>query len=559
MNNYITLVDKIYELKSTHKNEIFLRQPHGNTWDEFTYDEIITEALRLVTAMKEAGLEKGDKVGIYSKNCYQWILTELAIMLGGFITVPFYANLVGDPLRQVIDLSGIKLLFVGKLENWSQAKPAIPEDLPVIRFSHYPGNDLVDTGTVWDDFIRDKAPDSENFRPGLDDIWAIFYTSGTTGVPKGVVMPYGSPARLMVDQQGKYNSFNLNPPGKNTFLSYLPLNHIAEQALIITGGIYNEGQISFVESLDSFSKNLADVQPSVFLAVPRIWTKFQQGILAKMPEKKLNTLLKIPIISSLVKKKIKKALGLSNTKLVISGASALPAATSSWFQKIGINIQETFGMTESMGVVMIQPRNDIRLGSSGKKLEEGHIKIHPDTGEILVKYPWMFTEYYNESELTLASFDEAGFYKTGDTGEIDTDGYLKVKGRVKDTFKTAKGEFIVPTPIEDKFAGNPLIEQLCLVGLGMPQPMGLIRLSDLSKDLSTEEIKNSLLNTMKEANQQLHRHEGIEKLICISDPWSVENGMLTPTLKIKRNVVHDTYKDQYETWYRQEEKIILNA
>lgn len=557
MNTYPTLVDKVYELEANLPNEVFLRQPRGDEWDEYSYAESVAEARRLVAGMKAAGLQKGDKVGIYSKNCYQWILSEIAIMIGGFVTVPFYSNLVGDPLKEVIDLSGIKMLFVGKLENWADAKAAVPENLPVVRFGHYEGSAVVDSGTAWDEFIKDKQPDQENFRPSPDDIWSIFYTSGTTGVPKGVVMPYSAPANLMMGQEAVHNNFNLSDPGKNVFFSYLPLNHIAEQALVVTGGIYNEGQISFAESLESFTKNLADVQPSVFLAVPRIWTKFQQGVLAKMPEKKMDTLLKIPILSGLIKKKIRKALGLNNTKLVISGASALPAATSAWFQKIGIYIRETFGMTETMGVVLIQPKDDIRLGSSGRRLEEGEIKIDPETDEILVKNSWMFNEYANEPELTKESFDGEGYYKTGDTGDLDSEGYLKVKGRVKDTFKTDKGEFIVPVPIEDRFASNNLIEQLCLVGLSMPQPMGLIRLSEFCEDMDVKDIQSSLSDTLEKVNAQLQKNELIQKLICISDVWSVENGMLTPTMKIKRNVIHEAYKDQYETWFNQDEIIIM--
>lgn len=557
MNNYPTLVDKLYELESELKDEVFLRQPYGDSWDEFTYGEVVQEALRIVSAMKASGLRAGDKVGIYSKNCYQWVLSEIAIMLGGFVTVPFYANLVENSLSEVINLSGIKMLFVGKLENWEQARDSVPEKLPIVRFNHYEGSAKVDRGIEWDDFIKEHVADRENFRPKQEDIWAIFYTSGTTGVPKGVVMPYAAPANIMMAQEAVHNNFNLSDPGINKFISYLPLNHIAEQALVITGGIYNKGQISFVESLESFSKNLADVQPSVFLAVPRIWTKFKQGVLSKMPEKKLNTLLKIPIISGLIKKKIKKALGLSDTKLVISGASALPAATSAWFQKLGIDIRETFGMTETMGVVIIQPKDDIRLGSSGKRLEEGQIKIDPDTQEILVKNSWTFNGYYNEPELTKESFTYDGYYKTGDTGSLDAEGYLKVMGRVKDTFKTSKGEFIVPTPIEDKFVSNTLIEQLCIVGLGLPQPIGLIKLSEFCKEMDIEEIKNSLLSTLENVNTKLHRHEVIQKLICVADDWSVENEMLTPTQKIKRNVIHNRYNDQYERWYHHEDSVIV--
>ena len=361
----------------------------------------------------------------------------------------------------------------------------------------------------------------------------------------------------MMEQSKKHNNFKLLDPGKNRFLSYLPLNHIAEQVLIIAGGFYNEGQISFVESLESFSKNLTDVQPSVFLAVPRIWTKFRQGILAKIPEKKLETLLKIPLISMLIKKKIRKSLGLSNTKLVVSGASALPEDTISWFKKFDIKIQEAYGLTETMGIVAFDPINDMRSGKTGKRLEEGQMKIDPITEEILVKNNWMFTGYYKDPKLTKECFTTDGFYKTGDTGEIDKDDYLIVKGRVKDTFKTNKGKFIVPIPIEDLFAGNSLIEMLCLVGLRLPQPILLVNLSELSANLNEEQIKSSLVKTLNKTNDQLQRYQTIHKIVCIKEGWSMENGLLTPTLKIKRNVVHETYNKRYEDWYNNEDKIII--
>lgn len=558
MNNYPTLVDKIYELKNNSPDEIFLRQPVGKQWKEFTFHEVVSEALRMVTAMKSIGLQKGDKVGIYSKNCYEWIISEIAIMLGGYIMVPYYANLVGDALKEVILLSEIKFIFVGKLENWKQAKDAIPRDLPMVRFSHYKGNAIVESGIEWSEFVKGHKTDQENFKPQINDIWAIFYTSGTTGIPKGAMMQYAAPANLMFEQDKKHNSFNLITPGKNTFLSYLPLNHIAEQVLIIVGGIYNEGQISFVESLESFSKNLADVQPSIFLAVPRIWTKFKQGILVKIPENKLETLLKIPIVSTLIKKKIKKSLGLSNSKLVASGASALPSDTISWFQKIGIYIQEAYGLTETMGVVVFDPIDDMRLGKTGRRLEEGQMKIDPQNEEILVKNNWMFAGYYKDKNLTKACFTEDGYYRTGDTGELDKDDFLIVKGRVKDSFKTTKGKFIVPIPIEDLFAGNSLIEMLCLVGLGMPQPMLLIKLSELSSNMNNDDIKNSLNKTLDTVNNKLHGYQRIEKIICIKEEWSLNNEKLTPTLKIKRNVIHESYKNKYKEWYDHKEKIIMS-
>jgi long-chain acyl-CoA synthetase len=478
-------------------------------------------------------------------------------MLGGFVMVPYYSNLVGNALKEVIELSDIKFLFVGKLENWEQAKHAFPNDLRIVKFPHYEGNAVVSSGISWDDFLKGVEPDQENYRPSSEDIWAIFYTSGTTGVPKGAIMPYSSPANLMMEQNKKHNSFNLSDPGKNRFLSYLPLNHIAEQVLIIAGGIYNEGQISFVESLESFSKNLTDVQPSVFLAVPRIWTKFRQGVLAKIPQKKLDLLLKIPIVSILIKKKIRRSLGLSNTKLVASGASALPDDTIQWFKKLDIRIQEAYGLTETMGVVVFDPIRDMRSGKTGRCLEEGQMKIDPETDEILVKNNWMFTGYYKDPKLTKECFTTDGFYKTGDTGLLDKDDYLIVKGRVKDTFKTNKGKFIVPIPIEDLFASNSLIEMICLIGLSIPQPMALIKLSELSNNMKEEDIKSSLLKTLKHVNGQLQRYQMIHKIICIEEEWSLNNEKLTPTMKIKRNVIHESYKSNYQEWYDHEDKIMI--
>lgn len=555
MSSHPTLVDKFYDAYANIPKEVFLRQPYGDIWEEFTYDDVMNEALRLVSGMKSIGLKKGDKIGIYSKNCYQWVISEIAIMLGGFVTVPFYASLGNEGLKEVIELSGIKFLFVGKLDNWENAKNAIPDDLPIVKFSHYKGGAEVDRGIEWDDFIKDQKPDQNNYKPALDDDWAIFFTSGTTGVPKGAVMTYAAPASLWIEQGEKHQSFNLTTPGKNTFLSYLPLNHIAEQSLIVTGSIYHEGQISFVESLYTFAKNLADTQPSVFLGVPNIWNNLRQGIIKKTPN--LEALLRIPKVADQVKEKIRIAIGLNHPKLVISGASALPSTTIKWFQNIGINIQETYGMTEAMGIVILQPMNDIRLTSTGKRLEEGEIKIEPDNNEILIKNNWMFRKYYNEPVLTSESFTDDGFYKTGDTGELDADGYLSINGRVKDTFKTAKGLYIVPAPIENRFAYNELIDQICVVGIDLPQPIGLIKLSQLSKSFSLEEIKQNLMETLTKVNNQLQIYERLNKLIVISDDWTLESGILTPTNKIKRNIIQETYKELYKNWYQHNNKFVI--
>ena len=190
-------------------------------------------------------------------------------------------------------------------------------------------------------------------------------------------------------------------------------------------------------------------------------------------------------------------------------------------------------------------------------MEECQINIDPDTNEILIKSNWMFKEYFNEPELTKTSFTKDGFYKTGDTGEMDADGYLGIKGRVKDTFKTAKGLYIVPAPIENLFASNELIEQICVVGLDLPQPIGLIKLSQISTGIDIDEVKKNLLATLNKVNNELHLYERLNKLVVISDNWTLESGFLTPTNKIKRNVIQDTYKHLYEKWYQHTNKFVV--
>lgn len=558
---YKTLVDLCYHWEKASANQVFLRQPKGAIWTEYTWGETMEYARKLVTAFQDAGLQKGDKIGILSKNCAHWVISEIAIMIGGYIHVPFYATTNEKSLKELVDLSQVKLLFVGKLDEWDTVKGTVPEkeDLKIVQFPYYEGNAVVQEGISWDNFIGNKLPSQENYTPALTDIWSIFYTSGTTGTPKGVVHTYASAANILYDQEMQHGDFHLYNGQENVFFSYLPLNHIAEQVLIVTGCIYASGYISFAESIDTFQKNLVDTSPSVFLAVPRIWTKFQQGVLAKMPQKKLDLFLKIPVLSGIVKKKIKAALGLQRIKLCISGAAPMPKPLLRWYQKLGIIIQETYGLTETMGVVIINPLDDLQIDKSGKKLREAQIKIDPETEEILVKTSWLFKEYYQAEELNKEVFETDGFFHTGDTGELDSQGFLKVTGRVKDTFKTSKGKFIVPALIEDNFASNTLIEQICIVGLGLPQPIALLVLSENCESMAESDIHASLQQTLKEVNAKLASHEKVKKIICVKDPWSVENGLMTPTLKIKRNVIHKLNAEKYQDWYHCDEIIVSEA
>ncbi|MEZ4900331.1 MAG: AMP-binding protein [Spirosomataceae bacterium] len=279
-----------------------MRQPFGDQWKDFTWAETGNQVRRMATYLKSLDLPPHSNIGLVSKNCAEWIITDLAIMMSGHVSVPFYATLTADQLNHVLVHSGCSVLFVGKLDDWKGMKSGIPKGVKCISFPTYnPDKEHLQ----WNDILAKNEPLKESPVPALDDIFSIIYTSGTTGNPKGVMATFGAVAAC-VENTKEIVRYDLP---ETRFFSYLPLCHIAERNIVEATSIGTGGTIYFAESLDTFAKNLAEASPTHFLAVPRIWTKFQLGILSKMPQKKLDMFLKIPILSGIVKKKSEKDWG----------------------------------------------------------------------------------------------------------------------------------------------------------------------------------------------------------------------------------------------------------
>ncbi|MEL6850199.1 MAG: AMP-binding protein, partial [Bacteroidota bacterium] len=529
-------------------------QPFGDRWEEYTWAETGQMARKLATGLLSLGLPPRSHIGLISKNCREWVIADLAITMANFVSVPLYPTLKADSVAELIELGDIQAMFVGKIEDWDSMKAGIPDDLPLIRFPHYEGNGRIERGEEWHSFIDRHEPwqGVPEFDP--QDTWTIIFTSGTTGTPKGVVLSYGNldSTKVVVEQR---NIVNLSTEGDNVFFSFLPMNHIAERVLVEQGALHYGGTMSFAESLDSFVQNLQDVQPTFFFAVPRIWTKFQLGVLAKMPAEKLDRLLKIPLLNSLVKKRIRKGLGMGRVRGTITGAASIPEELKNWYRKIGIPMVEGYGMTENCALTSSLPPKDIRPGSVGIALPTVDMKIDPANGEIMMKAPFVMQGYYKDPEKT-AEVLEDGWLRTGDQGSIDEEGYLYITGRVKDAFKTAKGKFLVPGPIEQLFETSLDIEQLCLVGLGCPQPLLLIVPSEIGLAKSQEALKDSLAETLTQANAQLPNYQKVSTVVVVREGWDVGNDMLTPTLKVKRNQVHHRYGPFLMGWHEQGEKVI---
>ena len=346
----VTLIERFYHWEKTTPDRIFLRQPQGSQWREMTYMDAGREARKMVTALEEAGLKKGDHIGIYSKNCTHWIIADLAIMMGGFVSVPLYPNLPAEQLANLISLGDMKAIFLGKLDDWGDRAQAVPEDVVAIKFPAYPNGAEVTVGRDWDALVEGCEPHTGDYAPDPDDLWTIKFTSGTTGTPKGVMHVHRSPAAQMLNEL-KTGWIGIRHIKRLSMLSYLPLNHVGERMGVQVPSIWQGGTISFVESLDTFAQNLRDTQPTVFFSVPRIWSKFYLGVTAKIPSSRMKVLLRLPILAGLLKRKLRTELGLRDVEVAATGAAITPAFVKDFFQTLGIHLVEAYGMTEVCGAI----------------------------------------------------------------------------------------------------------------------------------------------------------------------------------------------------------------
>lgn len=553
MNQPKTLLEYFYNWEEKTPNEIYLRQPSANNWKELTWKEVGTKARKIASFIKTQNLPEKSHIAIISKNCYHWIISDLAIMMSGNISVPLYANTPAEELGFIIKHSDCKMAFIGKLDEWESKKNCIPSNLITIAYPHYKGNAIIEANFYWDTLLKTNDPITEKYFPKLDDLFTILYTSGTTGTPKGVMHTWHSTAALL-NNQTKYDDLKIMDDEVRLF-SYLPLNHIAERIFVEAASIFRGATVSFAESIDTFADNLASVKPTHFIAVPRIWTKFQIAIIEKLGEKKLNRMLKTPILKNIIKSTIRKKLGLSKARLMLTGAAPMPTGTLDWYKKFDINIQEVFGMTENNGGCSLMPNDAIKPGTVGKPLNGVELKIDEETKEILTKAPWLMIGYYKDIQKSEEVLKD-GWLHTGDLGEIDNEGYLKVTGRLNDSFKSSKGKFIIPSPLEYHFAVNTNIEMVCVMGSNLPQPVALCVLSEIGIKKDKKELADSLEKNLYETNNGLPNYTKLEKVIIVKDLWSLENGFLTPTLKIKRNLLFQHYKDHLMIWYDSNERII---
>ena len=544
------ILDYVYAHEKQYADRVFMTQPVGaGRVVDYTWAQTMDQARRMANHLKSQGFEPGARIAILSKNCAHFFMAELAIWMAGCTTVAIFPTETAETIRFVLEHSGASLLFVGKLDLWEHQAVAVPAGMPCVAMPLAPKT----TFEGWEAITRRTPPFTGKAMRAATDIAILVYTSGSTGQPKGVMHSFqGATAACLGMQQ--YIQQQIGADVVMRVLSYLPLAHIYERACIeCIALIDGRTHIYFADSLDTFLQDLNRARPNVFQSVPRLWLKFQQGVFQKMPAKKLDRLLGIPILGRIVARKVLKGLGLDQVLLATSGSAPIPPELISWYRRVGLNLMEAYGMTEDFAYSHASRMGQAAPGCVGTPMPGVEVRLS-DEREILIKSPGRMVGYYKRPDLDAEVFTEDGFFRTGDQGERTADGLLRLTGRVKELFKTSKGKYIAPAPIENMLNAHGMIELSMVSGVGQPSAYAMVVLAEgLRPRVRAPEVKaevdRELTRLLKEVNQQLADYAQLRMLVIAPEPWSIENGYLTPTMKIRRNRIEAAVEENMDKWY----------
>lgn len=550
MANSKLILDYVFEHEAAHPDKIYLTQPvGGGQVVDYTWRQTLDQARRMAAYLKAQGLEPGARIAMLSKNCAHFFIAELAIWMAGGTTVAIFPTETAETVRFVLEHSGASLLFVGKLDTWEQQRPGVPEGMPCIAFPLAPKTSF----ETWDAIVGRTAPLTGKVQRAPTDLAILMYTSGSTGQPKGVMHSF---ERITRASEGitKYIASTMGGNAEIRILSYLPLAHVFERAYVECASmVEGNSHVYFAESLDTFLQDLNRARPTTFISVPRLWLKFQQGVFSKMPPKKLDRLLSIPILGRIVGRKVLKGLGLDQALMAGSGSAPIPAALIAWYRRLGLQLMEGYAMTEDFAYSHTSTPEANEPGCVGIPLPGVQVRINED-GEVLIKSPGQMVGYYKRPDLDAEVFTADGYFHTGDKGERRADGLLKLTGRVKELFKTSKGKYVSPAPIENQLNAHPLVEMALVSGVGQPAAYAMVVLAEdirpkVGNPAVRAQVEQDLAALLKAVNSGLADYEKLQMIVVAPEPWSIENGCLTPTMKIKRTRIEASVEPQVEAWY----------
>jgi long-chain acyl-CoA synthetase len=551
-----TLLDCLDHWAVTQPDKVYFTQPFSTEKTvDYTWGQVADQVNRMAAYLQSLNLPEKTHIGILGKNSAHWIMADLAIWRAGHVSIPLYPTLNAETAEYVLENSDSKMIFIGKMDElWRVVEKGIPTSMPTITLPLAP---QLAHAKKWDDIVAATEPTQNPVKRSKDEMATMLYTSGSTGKPKGVMISFNAMISALRGTS-KVMTFS----NTDRMISYLPLAHAAERAILETGSLFYGFHVYFSFGLDSFIQDLQRARPTLFFSVPRLWTKFYNGICGKIPLGVQQVIFRIPILSGLFKKFLLKKLGLSEVRMALSGSAPLAPALMSWYRNLGLDLLEGYAMSENFAYSHCSLPGKVRVGYVGNTYPGVECKIS-EGGEVLVKSPCNMMGYYKNPELTAQSYTEDGFLKTGDMGVIDAQGRLKITGRVKELFKTSKGKYIAPVPIENRLNGHELIEAVCVTGPSFPQPFALVMLP-LEEHKQVEQnpseaarVESEMTELLNHVNGQLEAHEKLSCIVVVKDLWTMENGFLTPTMKIKRNVIEENYLPKAEAWVKMKKPVVI--
>lgn len=527
-------VDRLLEQARQAPSKTWLVQPVGDSTRSWTWAEAAREAGRLAAALRAQGWPEGTCIAISGRNTAHWFLADLAIQWAGYVSVALYPRQSPASVRHILQHCDAKALFLGPMPEADDFMSAVPSHVLTIAMPYV---DAPLGQLDWDRYVRAHSPLLVYQAPPPDTLMTLIYTSGTTGLPKGAMLSYGAVAWTTKAFLTKLPSAHQD----ERLFSFLPLAHVFERVAVEMASLIWQAEVHFLEHIDRLPVQLPQVAPTRFAAVPLVWGRFQAGILRQLPQRKLDKLMAVPLLSKAVQFKLRKLIGLHNVRFAASGAAPLAAETAHWFKHyLGLDIYQGYGMSECCAYVSANLPGRNRLGSVGRPFADTNLRIG-ENGEVQIRHPGMMTGYLHDPDQTAAAFTSDGWLRTGDRGHLDADGYLFLTGRLKDQFKTAKGKYVSPGPIEAALAVNPDLEHVCVVGHNLSQPVAIVNLSSQALDKPIVDLERDLLATLDQVNTALEDHEKIAKIIVTRTPWATDNGLITPTLKVRRDAIEAHY------------------
>lgn len=525
----MTLLKHLDDHAANKPDEVYLVDRKNGEDVSYTFKQVHETVEAIAKSLVSLFGADSKKVSIVAKNRAHWAMCDFGVLRSGNILAPTFGTMTPETFKYAMEFADIKLLFVGEAGNWPEVKGVIPKDVKLVAL---PGVEVAEADYTFDEFLALGADTPLPAHPDPDALCTIVFTSGTTGMPKGVMHSLNTLyafVTAVVDFAGE----------QDRFFSYLPLAHLGDRAATVFQSAHVGGRLAFNDSVETFVPDLIAAQPTFLMGVPRIWEKLLQGVLVKIgmePEA-----LKAKLAEEggeLLAQQIRAGLGLQNIRFLCAATAPTSNASKEWYARLGMPLHDVYGQTEVIPVTCSPGAVDGSAGV-GPACAGFEVKI-AESGEILARGPGMALGYYNNPEKTADTFVD-GWVHTGDEGIIDGHGNLHITGRVQDTFKTSKGKYVAPVPIENKFAASPLVEQLCLHGFALTQPIMLCTLSE-SALANIDSVESELVSFAESINEQIEPHVRMAALILCKKPWSPEQGVLTHTLKVQRSRVAKAYE-----------------